>query len=90
MKEHPTINQKDDIFALLNYSSMNRANLARNECQVKSFDMKKCMILISFQKCDEWKPDIKTFSADLSIEGANISRFIFDAVCMEFSINDNF
>ena len=40
--------------------------------------------MISLQKCDEWKADIKTFSADLSVEGANISRYLLILdLCME-------
>jgi len=38
------------------------------------------LLPLKLQKCDEWKPDIKTFSADLSIEGANISRLLITVV----------
>jgi len=38
------------------------------------------LLPMQLQKCDEWKPDVKTFSADLSIEGANISRLLITVV----------
>jgi len=38
------------------------------------------LLPLQLQKCDEWKPDVKTFSADLSIEGANISRLLITVV----------
>jgi len=38
------------------------------------------LLPLQLQKCDEWKADIKTFSADLSVEGANISRLLITLV----------
>jgi len=38
------------------------------------------LLPVQLQKCDEWKDDVKSFSADLSIEGANISRLLITVV----------
>merc|ERR1712032_499524 len=38
------------------------------------------LLPMQLQKCDEWKDDVKSFSADLSIEGANISRLLITVV----------
>jgi len=43
-------------------------------------DLLSVLLPIQLQKCNEWKPEITTSSADLSIEGANISRLLITMV----------
>jgi len=43
-------------------------------------DLLSVLLPIQLQKCTEWKPEITTSSADLSIEGANISRLLITMV----------
>jgi len=43
-------------------------------------DLLSVLLPIQLQKCNEWKPEITTTSADLSIEGANISRLLITMV----------
>merc|ERR1712156_508209 len=43
-------------------------------------DLLSVLLPIQLQKCTEWKPEITTSFADLSIEGANISRLLITMV----------
>jgi len=74
--EEPEYITKIKTFKITKWPKFNSANIVQHGPD----SLLSVLLPLQLQKCDEWKCEVRTTTADLSIEGANMSRLLITVV----------
>lgn len=74
--EEPDYITKIKTFKITKWPKFNSANIVQHGPD----SLLSVLLPLQLQKCDEWKSEVLTTTADLNIEGANMSRLLITVV----------